>query len=306
MTASSKAVVHVTIERFFDSIGSRKLDVLMSLTDRLDQALKRHGTGWERPSADEAVLATDSPWGENARAIDWLDQALKRHGTGWERRAMDWAGALRDSVRDELDRDCSVGIAATRFAARICSRIARPRGVLLWLSGYEDGLIASLPLEELDELTPQQLAKLRAQGVRTLGEMSSLASVEARAILGSQASKLISMIRGLDRTADRSEGSRLARAVALLARRLTKRLTRCDRRARGLELRLVFDDGVARERYTLLPRALAELDELDRAAQRLLEMSPRRERAVAGLSLTVTGLTSGHGQLNLFESTPAK
>ena len=166
---------------------------------------------------------------------------------------MDWAGALRDSVRDELDRDCSVGIAATRFAARICSRIARPRGVLLWLSGYEDGLIASLPLEELDELTPQQLAKLRAQGVRTLGEMSSLASVEARAILGSQASKLISMIRGLDRTADRSEGSRLARAVALLARRLTKRLTRCDRRARGLELRLVFDDGVARERYTLLP-----------------------------------------------------
>ena len=145
MNASSKAVVHATIERFFDSIGSRKLDVLMSLTDRLDQALARHGTGWERPSADEAVLATDSPWGENARA-------------------MDWAGALRDSVRDELGLDCSVGIAATRFAVRICSRIARPRGVLLWLSGYEDGLIASLPLEELDELTPQQLAKLRAQG----------------------------------------------------------------------------------------------------------------------------------------------
>ena len=175
MNASSKAVVHVTIERFFDSIGSRKLDVLMSLTDRLDQALSRHGTGWERPSADEAVLATDSPWGENARA-------------------MDWAGALRDSVRDEHGLDCSVGIAATRFAARICSRIARPRGVLLWLSGYEDGLIASLPLEELDELTPQQLAKLRAQGIRTLGEMSSLASVEARAILGSQASKLLTLI----------------------------------------------------------------------------------------------------------------
>ena len=281
MNASSKAVVHVTIERFFDSIGSRKLDVLMSLTDRLDQALSRHGTGWERPLADEAVLATDSPWGENARA-------------------MDWAGALRDSVRDELGLDCSVGIAATRFAARICSRIARPRGVLLWLSGYEDGLIASLPLEELDELTPQQLAKLRAQGIRTLGEMSSLASVEARAILGSQASKLLSLIRGLDRTADRSEGSHLARAVALLARRLTKRLTRCDRRARGLELRLVFDDGVARERYTLLPRAVAELDELDRAAHRLLELSPRRERPVTGLSLTATGLTSGHGQLNLF------
>ena len=252
MTASPKAVVHVTIERFFESIGSRKLDDLMSLNDQLDQTLARHATGWQRPSADEAVLATDPPWDENGSP-------------------MDWASALSDSVRDEIGLDCSVGIAATRFAARICSRIARPRGVLLWLSGYEDGLIASLPL---DELTPKQLAMLRAQGVRTLGEMSSLASVEARAILGSQASKLMSLIRGLDRTADRGEGSRLSRAVALLARRLTRRLARCDRRARGLELRLVFDDGVDRERYTLLPRAVAELEELDRAAQRLLAMSP--------------------------------
>ncbi len=281
MTASPKAVVHVTIERFFESIGSRKLDDLMSLNDQLDQTLARHATGWQRPSADEAVLATDPPWDENGSP-------------------MDWASALRDSVRDEIGLDCSVGIADTRFAARICSRIVRPRGVLLWLSGYEDGLIASLPLEELDELTPKQLAMLRAQGVRTLGEMSSLASVEARAILGSQASKLMSLIRGLDRTADRGKGSRLSRAVALLARRLTRRLASCDRRARGLELRLVFDDGVDRERYTLLPRAVAELEELDRAAQRLLEMSPRRERPVTGLTLTATGLTSGQGQLNLF------
>lgn len=284
MTASPKAVVYVTIERFFDSIGSRELDALMSLTDRLDRALARHGSGWERPSVDEAVLATDPPWGENVLP-------------------MDWAGALRDAVQTDLALDCSVGIASTRFAARICSRIARPCGVVLWLAGYEDDLIAGLPLEELDELTPDQLAKLRAQGVKTLGEMSSLASDEARAIFGSQASKLMGLIRGRDRSADRSEGSRLSRAVALLTRRLSKRLSGCDRRARGLELRLVFDDGVARERYTLLPRAVAELDELDRAAHRLLEMCPRRERPVTGLSLTATGLTSGHrqpGQLNLF------
>ncbi|GMR24719.1 MAG: hypothetical protein BMS9Abin37_3311 [Acidobacteriota bacterium] len=110
MTASSKAVVHVTIERFFDSIGSRNLDVLMSLTDQLDRALARHGNGWERPSADEAVLAAEPPWGETARP-------------------MDWAGALRDSVHDELGLDCSVGIAATRFAARICVPASPGRAV---------------------------------------------------------------------------------------------------------------------------------------------------------------------------------
>jgi DNA polymerase-4 len=285
MAVSTKAVVHVSVERFFDhwqaAHRAHHLDDLMSLTDRLDRTLARYGRNWERPSADEAVLATHAPWGETVQPLDW-------------------AGALRDAVHDDVGLDCSVGIASTRFAARICSRIARPRGVLLWLSGYEDRLIASLPLEELDELMPEQLATLRARGVRTLGEMASLPPEQARAALGSQASKLLTLVRGLDRSADRGKGSRLSRAVGLLARRLTRRLERCDRRARGLELRLVFDDGVARERYTLLPRAVAESDELDRAAHRLLEMCPRRDHPVSGLSLTATGLTSGGGQLNLF------
>lgn len=281
MTAAAKAVVHVTIERFFDELGSRGLDELVSWTDRLDSTLARHASGWSRPSADEAVLSGEAPWGE--------------HG-----QPMDWAGALRDSVRSELGIDCSVGIAATRFAARICSRIARPRGVLMWLAGYEDGLIASLPLEELDELTREQVATLRARGVRTLGEMSALESGDARAILGSQAAKIVGLVRGLDRATDRSEGSRLSRAVALLSQRLARRLHGCERQARGLELRLVFDDGVARERYTLLPRSVAEPEALERAAQRLLDMSPRRERPVTGLRLTATGLTGGHGQLSLF------
>lgn len=283
MTTSPQAVVHVTIERFFDAIGGRELDHLVSLTDRLDATLARYGSSWKRPSADEAVLLTSPGWSESVQP-------------------MDWAGALRDSVRDDLALDCSVGIASTQFAARICSRLARPRGVLLWLSGYEDGLIASLTLEELDELTPKQVAMLRAHGVRTLGEMASLSSEDARAILGPQTAKLMSLIRGLDRSADRGEGSRLSRAVGLLARRLARRLERGGRRARGLELRIMFGDGVARERYTLLPHAVSETEELDRAARRLLEMSPGREHPVTGLSLTATGLTASDGQLNLFRA----
>ncbi len=281
MTMAAKAVVHVTIERFFDVLGSRGLDEMVSWTDRLDHTLTRHAAGWSRPSADEAVLSAETPWGEHGQPIDW-------------------AGTLRDSVRTELGLDCSVGIAGTRFAARICSRLARPRGVLLWLSGYEDDLIASLPLEELDELTPVQLATLRARGVRTLGEMSALESDDARAILGSQTSKLMGLVRGLDRAADRTGGSRLSRAVSILSQRLARRLARCERQARGLELRLVFDDRVARERYTLLPRPVADPRALERAAHRLLEMSPSRERPVTGLALTATGLTTSQGQLNLF------
>lgn len=282
---SKNCVVHVGVERFFDVLGTRELDELVSWTDRLDQTLRRHASGWTRPSADEAVLVTvtETPWGPNGHPLDW-------------------AGDLRESIGSDLGLDCSVGIARTRVAARICSRIARPRGVLLWLSGYEEGLIRSLSLEELDELTPEQLAKLRARGVRTLGEMSALDLEEARAILGSQAPKLLSLLRGMEGGADRAHGGRLSRGIALLSKRLSSRLVRCQRQARGLELRLSFDDGVSAERYTLLPRAVAESDTLDRAARRLLAMAPHRDRRVVGVTLTATGLTAGHGQLSLFRA----
>ena len=100
-------VVHVTIEHCFDAFPARRLDDLVSLTDRVDGVLARFAKGWHRPSADEAILSQYAPWGSRKTPLDW-------------------AGALRHGVRDELGLDCSVGIAGTRVAARICSRIACP------------------------------------------------------------------------------------------------------------------------------------------------------------------------------------
>jgi len=152
---SEQVVVHVTIERFFDASPARRLDDLVSLNDRIDGALARFAEGWQRPSADEALLLHQAPFGSRQSPLDW-------------------AGDLRDAVHEELALDCSVGIAATRVAARICSRMARPRGVMLWRSGYEKKLIDGLALEELDELRPEQVKKLRARGIRTMA--SSVAS----------------------------------------------------------------------------------------------------------------------------------
>ena len=282
--ASQQVVVHVTIERFFDASPARRLDDLVSLTDRVDGALARFAEGWQRPSADEAILSQQWPLGSQQSPLDW-------------------AGELRDAVHEELGLDCSVGIAATRVAARICSRMARPRGVMLWLSGYENRLIEGLALEELDELRPEQVKKLRARGIRTMGELGSLAPAEARELLGWQAPKLVTLVRGLDSAPESTSGGRLMKSVSILARRLSRRLAKCGQEARGLELRLGYDDGIADERYTLLPKPTATLEILDRAGRRLLEMSTRRDRRITDLSLTATGLTAKRGaidQLSLF------
>ena len=66
----------------------------------------------------------------------------------------------------------------TRLTARMCSLLVRPRGILLWLPGYEDSLVSGIPLEEMDEVVPSQLAGRRAKGIRILGEVANLEPAE--------------------------------------------------------------------------------------------------------------------------------
>jgi DNA polymerase-4 len=215
---------------------------------------------------------------------------------------MDWANGLREDVSRELQLDCSVGIASTRIAARICSRMARPRGILLCRDGHETALIGGLPLHQLDELRPAQLARLRSEGIRTFWQLASLGSMEARAFLGSEGAILVSLVRGEDGASDETIDGRLSRAASLLARRLSRRLSRRGRDARGLELQLIYTDGVTSERYLLLPRATSFLEEILEAAQRLVEMHPRRHEPIANVALTATGLIGLQGSLDLADA----
>jgi hypothetical protein len=282
-------IAHVTLDNFFEgSGGPHTLEVLLAKTERFEECLERHGGEWERPSADEAVRVSTS------------------EGSIAAGKAVDWADRLRDDIRRTLSVDSSVGIASTRLAARISSRMARPRGVLVLLPGYEATFLSPVPLEELDELRPGQAAALRRQGIRTVGEMAHLTSQQARSLLGLEAAKLIGLVRGLERRADRSRGGRLDRAVGILCRRAAKKLNRLRIRARGLEITLVYRDGVSLERYSLMPRPLASHVELEVPARRLLHLFPAREEPVVGVSLTLTGLGGDPGQLPLFSRLEAR
>jgi hypothetical protein len=169
------------------------------------------------------------------------------------------------------------------------------------MEGREKGLFEGLPLEELDELRPDQLSRLRSQGIRTLDELGSLTSAEARVLMGAEGEKLVGLVRGLDDIAGADAGA-LERAVGLLARRLERRLFQNSRRARGLELSIVYADGVTRERYLFLPRPTSSAADLRQAAMRLVDEEPRRRYVVGGLALTATGLTGVSAQLELFDA----
>ena len=206
-----------------------------------------------------------------------------------------WAERLREDIRGSISLDSSLGIASTRLAARISSRLARPRGLLILLPGYEARFTSPVPLEELDELRPAQAAALHRRGIDTLGELAQLAREEARTLLGPGASGLLDLVRGMEDGGAPSRASRMERALNLLYRRAAKRLGELRCGARGLELELVYHDGISLKRYSLAPHPIATHVELEISARKLLGSFSTREEPVIGLSAHVHGVGDAPG-----------
>jgi hypothetical protein len=248
----------------------------------LEACLEKYQKGWERPSADEAIWASTVTGDAGYESV------------------LDWAEKLRDQILSSTELNASVGIATTRLAARVASRLAKPRGLLFLLPGYEKRFLSDVSLEEFDELRTGQVAALRRRGIDTLGDLARLTPEEARRLLGPQAVKLIGLVRGVDDEPERSPLGKMEKELVVLCRRAAKKLARGRWGARGLELGLVYRDGISFERYRLMPQPAHGCDELEQEAKNLLRLFPTRAVPVSGISLTATGLSPRPGQLSLF------
>jgi DNA polymerase-4 len=106
----------------------------------------------ERPSADEAYvdLTPDGP--HSPHPVTAAEQ-------------------IKDEIQRRLRLDVSLGLASSRLAARVASRCARPRGLLVVLPGYEARFLARQPASCLPDLPPHLEAALARAGIETLGQV---------------------------------------------------------------------------------------------------------------------------------------
>lgn len=91
---------------------------------------------------------------------------------------------VRERVARELELECSVGVAANKFVAKLASKAAKPKvtatsvqpgvGVLVVAPGAERHFIGPLPVSALWGVGPATLAKLERLAVRTVDDLASL------------------------------------------------------------------------------------------------------------------------------------
>ena len=222
---------------------------------------------------------------------------------------VDIAHALRVAVREQVGLPISVGIARTKFLAKVASAVAKPDGLRLVPPEGELDFLHPLAVERLWGVGEVTAAKLRDRGITRIGQLAQHGEAGLRPILGPAAARhlfALSMARDPRRveTGKRRRSIGAQRALGRRSRepeeieaylhgltdRLGRRLRDAGRVCRTVVLRMRFDDFSRVTRSHTMPEASDHTETILRAARVLLAtampMIQERGLTLVGLALT--------------------
>jgi DNA polymerase IV len=218
---------------------------------------------------------------------------------------------LRRQVREEVGLAITVGVARTKFLAKVASAGAKPDGLLVVPPDGETAFLHPLPVERLWGVGPKTAAKLRARGLTTVGEVAFVPEAALVAMLGPASGRHLHAlahhrdprpVEGGRRRKSMGAQSAMrlvrhspedidARLVALVDR-VARRMRTAGRVGRTVTLRLRFADFARATRAHTLAEATAHTPTLLRAARDLLAaaMPTIRHRGITLVGISVGNL----------------
>jgi DNA polymerase-4 len=196
---------------------------------------------------------------------------------------------LRNDVRERVGLPITVGIARTKFLAKVASGVAKPDGLIFVPPGRELAFLHPLAIERLWGVGPVTSAKLRERGITTVGQVACLGEATLVSLLGRAAGRhLHALAHNRDprpveaRRRRRSIGSQHAlgrrerswddidAVLVGIVDRVTRRMRAAGRIGRTVVLRLRFDDFSRATRSHTLPGATARTETILATARGLL------------------------------------
>ena len=217
------------------------------------------------------------------------------------------ATQLRADVRERVGLPITVGIARTKFLAKVASQEGKPDGLLLVPPDRELAFLHPLPVRRLWGVGAKTAEKLHAHGIETVADVAELnESTLASMVGGAMGRQLYALSHNIDRRrvvtgvrrrsvgAQRALGRRgntmssaeVDAVVVNLVDRITRRMRRADRTGRTVVLRLRFDNFGRVTRSHTMPRATASTEAILAAARGLVAAAAP---LIADRGLTLVG-----------------
>jgi DNA polymerase-4 len=199
---------------------------------------------------------------------------------------------LRGEVLARVGLPITIGVARTKFLAKVASGVAKPDGLLVVPPDRELAFLHPLPVERLWGVGAVTARKLHAQQIATVGDVARLDEGTLVALLGRASGRHLHALAhnrdarpvavrrrrrsiGAQRALGRSGKSTAEIDASLvgLVDRVTRRMRAAGRVGRTVVLRLRFADFTRATRSHTLPQATAETHAILVAARELLAIA---------------------------------
>ena len=233
------------------------------------------------------------------------------------------AERLRADVRDRVGLPITVGVARTKFLAKVASQEAKPDGLLVVPPDRELTFLRPLPVRRLWGVGAVTAEKLHTHGIMTVADVAELSeSALGSMVGGAMGRQLYALSRNIDRrrvttgVRRRSVGAQRALGrsgntmspneidvVAVnLIDRITGRMRAAGRTGRTVVLRLRFDDFTRATRSHTMPWATSSTAPILAVARQLVAGAAPMiaQRGLTLVGFAVAGIDrSGAQQLML-------
>jgi DNA polymerase-4 len=217
---------------------------------------------------------------------------------------------LRSDVRARVGLPITVGVARTKFLAKVASAVAKPDGLLVVAPDHELAFLHPLPVERLWGVGAVTARKLHEHELVTVADVARLDEGTLVALLGRASGRHLHALAH-NRDARPVEARRRRRSIGAqralgrasrspdeidssligLVDRVTRRMRAARRVGRTVVLRLRFADFTRATRSHTLPQATAETHAILTAARELLAIAmPMIERQ----GITLVGISVGN------------
>jgi DNA polymerase-4 len=224
------------------------------------------------------------------------------------------AARLRRTVRREVGLPITVGVARTKFLAKVASGVAKPDGLLVVPPDGELDFLHPLPVRALWGVGPKTHERLDRLGIATVGDLAALPldtlvsavgdasgrhlhqlanGIDERAVVPDQGVKSIGHEETFAR--DLHDHDELGRELVRLADGVGRRLRSADLAGRTVVLKVRFGDFTTITRSVTLPDPVDSGRAIAQAADELLHTLDV-SMGVRLLGVSTSGLVAGGNQ----------
>jgi DNA polymerase-4 len=220
------------------------------------------------------------------------------------------AARLRSNVLERVGLPITVGVARTKFLAKVASGVAKPDGLLVVDPDREIEFLHPLPVGRLWGVGPVTERKLHDRGIFTVGEVAILGEAHLTAMLGAGSGRHLHALAhnrdprpielgrrrgsiGSQQALGRSPKSPdVVEALLLgIVDRVSRRMRSAGRVGRTVTVRFRYDDFARATRAHTLAHATAATEPVSAVAVAILRAE---QETIAQRGLTLIGLSVGN------------